>query len=386
MTFILEIFFFVSVFAIGYNYVLYPVAINLYCQFRRDPHLDKIDLSENLPKVTFVVAAFNEEKVITQKIENTFELDYPAEKLQIIIVSDGSDDDTASIAKGYTDKGVLAMHIPERQGKSAALNRALEKAEGDIILFSDANNDFNKQAVRELVKHFGDPEIGAVTGAKHIYASDEKEAAKGDGLYWKYEAFIKKAESEIGSITAAEGEILAVKKSLMNPIDPTKINDDAAITFDIVKSGYRMLYEPNARAEEHASSDLLDDITVKIRMTAGGFQTIAIESDYLFPPRTWFAFSFFSHKILRWVTPHMMMIAFLSNALLFELPVFKLLFVLQLVFYGTALYGWLNRGKQDLPTAVYVPMYFTAMNVALFKGFLRYINGSQKVTWDKAKR
>lgn len=386
MTFILELFFFISIFAIGYNYVLYPVAINLYCQFRRDPHLDKIDLEVELPKVTFVVAAYNEEKVITQKIENTLELDYPKEKLQIIIVSDGSDDDTATIAKSYSDKGIFAMHIPERQGKSAALNRALQKAEGEIILFSDANNDFNKQAVKELVKHFSDPKIGAVTGAKHIYASEQREAAKGDGLYWKYEAFIKKAESEIGSITAAEGEILAVKKSLMKPIDPNKINDDAAITFDIVKSGYRMLYEPNARSEEHASSDLIDDINVKIRMTAGGFQTMFNEASFLFPPKTWFAFSFFSHKILRWMTPHMLMMAFMTNAMLFEYYIFKLFFVVQLSFYGIAFYGWLNRSKEQLPTIIYVPMYFTVMNVALFRGFMRYVEGSQKVTWDKAKR
>lgn len=386
MTLILEIFFFVSIFTIGYNYVLYPVAINLYCQFRRDPHLDKIDLDVELPSVTFVVAAFNEEKVITQKIENTLELDYPKEKLQIIIVSDGSNDNTDPIAQSYSDKGILAMHIPERQGKSAALNRALEKAEGEIILFSDANNDFNQQAVKELVKHFSDPEIGAVTGAKHIYASEDREAAKGDGLYWKYEAFIKKAESDISSITAAEGEILAVKKSLMKPIDPNKINDDAAITFDIVKSGYRILYEPNARSEEHGSSDLMDDITVKVRMTAGGFQTMAIEAGYLFPPRTWFAFSFFSHKILRWITPHMMVVAFMSNAMLFEFFMFKLVFLAQLVFYGIAFYGWLNRAKENLSTVVYIPMYFTAMNIALFRGFLKYIEGSQKVTWDKAKR
>ena len=380
-----EFIFLFSVFLIVYNYFIYPVAINIATRFHRDPHLDKIDANFDLPTVTMIIAAFNEDKVIEAKIKNSLKLDYPKDKFQLIVVSDGSDDDTSSIAEKYSDDGVLSMHQPERRGKSAALNRGLEQATGDVIVFSDANNDFSENAIKALVQHFSDDEIGAVTGAKHIYSSDDRESAKGDGLYWKYEAMIKKAESSLGSITAAEGEILAVRKSLMKPIDPNNINDDAAITFDIVKSGYRMLYEEEARSEEEASKDLLDDVNVKIRMTAGGFQTIKNEASYLIPPRNWFAFSFFSHKILRWLTPHLMILAFACNWLLLAEVKYQFLLFLQFAFYAIALTGWFSRDK-SLPTFIYVPMYFCVMNLALFRGYLSYRKGAQGVNWKKAER
>jgi cellulose synthase/poly-beta-1,6-N-acetylglucosamine synthase-like glycosyltransferase len=382
----IEILLELSVFLIIYNYLFYPVAINIASKVRSDPHLNKIDLNFDLPTVSFIIAAYNEEKVIERKIKNTFELDYPKAKFQFIIVSDGSADATHKIASRYKKEGLLVLHQPERGGKSAALNRASKLATNEIIIFSDANNDFSKNAIRELVKHFSDPVIGAVTGAKHIYANSSRESSVGDGLYWKYEAFIKKAESYLGSITAAEGEILAVRKKLLKPIDPSNINDDAAITFDIVKSGFRILYEENALSQEEASTDLVDDINVKIRMTAGGFQTIANEFSFLFPPRNWFSFTFISHKVLRWITPHLMIVILLANLFLLEQNSFRILLAGQIIFYGTALYGWLNRNRVDLGTIFYVPMYFTIMNIALFRGFLRYLTGGQKVTWEKASR
>ena len=297
----------------------------------------------------------------------------------------GARPEDPEIVKKYSDQGVVNLHSPERKGKSAALNRAAEHARGDILVFSDANNDFSDDAIKHLVKHFNDEKVGAVTGAKKIYQNNSREASKGDGLYWNYESAIKKAESHLGSITAAEGEILAVRKSTFKSIDPTLINDDAAITFDLVKSGYRVLYEANAIAYEQASIDLVDDINVKIRMTSGGFQTISREKKFLFPPRSWFAFSFISHKVLRWLAPHLLILIFFLSIISLDNTLVKGFLFLQILFYLISIYGWFIR-KAYLPGWVYIPMYFSVMNVALFLGFIRYFNKSQGVNWTKAKR
>ena len=386
MYLLLQIVLFLSITLIVYNYFIYPFFIHVYSKYIADEHEKMISGNDYLPDVTMIIAAYNEEKVIESKIINSLALDYPSAKFELIVISDGSDDNTHEISKSFDSKKIKTMFQPKRQGKSAALNRALEEASGEIVVFSDANNDFSSNAIKELVKHFYDESIGAVTGAKHIYPSDDREASTGDGLYWKYEAIIKKAESKTGSITAAEGEIFAVKKNLLKPINPRNINDDAAITFDIVKSGYRVLYEENARSEEEASIDICDDIDVKVRMTAGGYQTIKNECKYLFPPRNFFSFSFISHKILRWLTPHFMILAFVSNFLLLFYNSYFLIFAFQLLFYFLALIGWLNRTKPNISNIFYVPMYFVVMNYALFLGFLKYVKGDQGVNWKKAKR
>lgn len=368
-----------------YNYFIYPLAIIFLSKLRVDPHLENISEFSDYPKVSFIIAAYNEELVIKQKITNTLSLEYPKDKFEIIIVSDGSDDSTPDIVREYSSEGIIGLHQSARQGKSAALNRAVECSSGEIIVFSDANNDFSIDSVKMLIKHFSDESIGAVTGAKHIYESNDRQAASGDGLYWKYESSIKQAESSLGSITGADGEILALRKEMFKPIDQSKINDDAAITFDIIKSGYRMIYEKEAKAYEEASKDLIEDFNVKVRMTAGGFQTLSFEKDYLFPPTNWFSFTFISHKVLRWLAPHFLIVMLLLPVLVLYRPEMLVFFLLQISFYSLSLYGWLNRTKK-LHSLFYIPMYFSSMNLALFYGFLRYINKNTDTIWKKAER
>jgi len=402
----LKIILFMSLFLIVYNHILYPLLVVLLAKILDDrqasiiddptasyethTHMEDAIKLMTYPKVSFIIAAYNEEKVIKDKLDNTLALNYPDNDFEIIVVSDGSDDKTVDIVKSFSDSGVISLHEDARSGKTSALNRAVLNASGDILVFSDANNDFSSNAVVKLVKHFSDNAIGGVTGAKHIYTSESRESAVGDGLYWKYESFIKKAESRLGSITAADGEIVAIRKSLYKPVNPELINDDAAITFDIVRSGHRIIYEPEARSYEQASEDLYDDINVKIRMTAGGYQTISYEWKYLFPPLNWFSFSFISHKVLRWITPHLMLLTFITSMLLSTLfsasIVYLFLLVAQLVFYLISLYGWNQRKSGNMPTLIYIPMYFTVMNIALFMGFIRYISNNQGVNWVKARR
>lgn len=368
-----------------YNYFIYPLLVISLSRLITDKHIKQIDTHNNYPSVSFIVAAYNEEKVIKAKIKNTLSIDYPSELIQIIVVSDGSSDSTPKIVKEFLPKGIISLHDTERKGKSAALNRGVELSTGEIIIFSDANNDFSNDSIKQLVKHFCDPKIGAVTGAKHIYDSESRQSAMGDGLYWKYESRIKEAESVLGSITGAEGEILAVRKKLFKPINASVINDDAAITFNVVSSGYRILYEKNAKAYEEASKDLIDDFNVKVRMTAGGFQTLSLQKKYLLTHLSWFSFTFISHKILRWLAPHFLIIILISPLFLLDRLEMKILMVLQFLFYTISLYGWFNRNKK-INKLIYIPMYFSAMNYALFVGFLRYINKNTKTIWKKADR
>ncbi len=385
MTDVVMIVIYTSIFLFLYNYLFYPVfIISLSRWFKKDTRVKMLEDNE-LPAVSFIIAAYNEEKVIAKKIENTLAIDYPKDIFQIIVVSDGSSDDTNKIVSGYSEQSVIGLHEDERKGKSAALNRGVELSTGEIIIFSDANNDFSRDSVKELVKHFSDKNIGAVTGAKHIYGSSDRQSSKGDGLYWKYESKIKQAESDLGSITGAEGEILAIRKSLFKPIDVNLINDDAAITFSVIKSGHRIIYEKNAKAFEEASKDLIDDFNVKVRMAAGAFQTLTIEKKYIFPPKNWFSFTFISHKVLRWFAPYFLLLMFFLPILKLERIDMLMFFVLQVIFYVISLYAWLNRDKK-LNTLLYVPMYFTVMNLALLRGGIRFLSKNTQSIWKKAER
>lgn len=373
-----------------YNYAIYPALIILYASLRTKHGASSNDTREHetgrLPRVTFLIAAYNEEKVIERKIENTLRIAYPVTLFEILVVSDGSDDNTHEIVSRYAGRGVQSLHQPARRGKTAALNRGVNAATGEIILFSDANNDFSEDAVLNLVRHFRNPAVGGVCGAKRIRPADQRMSTVGDSLYWKYESAIKYAESEIASITNADGEIFAIRKSLYDPIDERIINDDAQITIDLVRKGFRVLYEPCATSYEYASITIKDDFFVKVRMVAGGFQTIRENWRFLLPPRTWFAFTFLSHKVLRWLAPEFLVVVFVTSALLASQHPFLDLFVLQVVFYAVATAGWVFHGRIKLPSFIYLPFYFLVMNVAAAMGLYRYLRRIQTAHWRKAER
>jgi len=241
--------------------------------------------------------------------------------------------------------------------------------------------------LRELVKHFADASIGGACGVKKIKPADERQASMGDGLYWKYESAIKLAEGQLRSITNADGEIFAMRRSLYRPVDEKIINDDAQLTIDIVQQGYRVIYEPAAQSHEYASISIRDDFFVKVRMVAGGFQTVRENWRFLFPPRSWFAFTFLSHKLLRWLVPELLIGILSFSILLSGEPVYLALLLAQVAFYATALcaYPVVRRGG-TLPAIVYVPFYFCAMNLAALRGLHRYASGWQIQNWRKAQR
>jgi biofilm PGA synthesis N-glycosyltransferase PgaC len=337
------------------------------------------------PSVTLLIAAYNEERVIEGKLRNALAMRYPG-RLEIVVVSDGSTDRTPQIVDSFATHGVVSMHSPPRRGKTAALNRGVAAARGEILVFSDANNDFNPDALTALVRHFRDPAVGGVCGVKRIRDAAERQSSKGDGLYWRYESAIKTAEGRIGSITNADGEIFAMRRSLYRPIAEHIINDDAQITFDIIGQGQRILYEPAAQSVEYASIHIEDDFFVKVRMVAGGFQTLAHHWKKLLPPRSWFAFAFLSHKVLRYLMPLVLLLLLLTCLLRAGQPWGAGLLAAQAAFYGAAAVGYALIRRGRIPGLTYVPFYFTAMNVAAFMGLVRYLNGRQGTQWRKAQR
>ncbi len=383
---LLNVIFFVCAALTVYHYIVYPAIVILLARAAGKPVPPREPAEADWPTLTVVIAAYNEERVIHDKLLNTLSLDYPAGKLEVVVAADGSSDGTQKIAAQFADRGVRVLHDPQRRGKTSALNRALAVARGDIVVFSDANNLFNTDALRKLVRHFSDPEVGGVCGLKQIFESADRESAVGDGLYWKYESAIKMAESRLGSITNADGEIFAIRRALYRPLDERLINDDAAITFELVRSRHRVLYEPLARSYEQASITIEDDFNVKVRMVSGGFQTLQHYWRFLVPPRGAFAFAFFSHKILRWTAPELLMAMLASSAILAATgsTFYMAMLAMQLAFYLLAAAGWLLRKRGPLALPLYVPFYFCAMNTAALFGLYRHLTRSTQ--WKKAAR
>jgi|WetSurMetagenome_2_1015567.scaffolds.fasta_scaffold146344_1 poly-beta-1,6-N-acetyl-D-glucosamine synthase len=374
--------FWILIFIIAYHYVLFPLIIFLLATVFPKP----VRKGEYLPRVSLVIAAYNEEKILEQKIFNSFELEYPQENLEIIVVSDGSTDSTPQIAEKYSGKGVICLFDPPRRGKTAALNRALSIAKGDIVVFSDANSMYDRKAIKLLTRNFIDPKIGGVCGIKSIVKNVTRESSKGDSLFWDFESELKKMESQFGSISTGDGEIFAIRKELYKPIPEEVINDDTAITLDIIKKGYRVVYEPEAKSNEEASLILEDDFNVKARMVSGGYQTLSFYSKEFFPPKSFFAFQFLSHKVLRWIMPFILILLFLVNIFILH-GLFIVVLLLQSLFYLTAIIGYLARKRRGTLRVLYVPLYYCLMNVAAFLGFFHYLRRRPGVSiWKKAMR
>lgn len=373
-------------FVIFFHYVLFAPFIMILSKLLPKKHLISEDY---LPSVTFIVAAYNEERVIEQKIRNDLDMDYPREKLQYIVVSDGSSDSTAKIATSYSEQGVLSLHEDERRGKIAALNRAVTFAANEVLVFSDANSFFQKDAVRKLVRHLKDESVGGACGRKAIIQNEERKASLGDFLYWEYESRLKGAESKLSSIPTADGEIFAMKKELYRPIDSFIINDDTAITINIVKENKRVIYDHEAVTWEEASISLEDDFNVKARMVCGGIQMLALYPRELGPFSGWFGFQFFCHKTLRYFMWVLLILVFVTNiVLLTDGPFFVVFFFLQLAFYLLAVLGaFVDRMGMQSPALFYIPYYYCNVNFACLKGLIFFLRQKSIVDiWKKAQR
>lgn len=371
---------FLSLFLILYHYLIYPITLLILARIIGMP----IAKASFRPSVSLIIAAYNEEYVMESKLLNSLQLDYPKDRLEIIVVSDGSQDRTHSIASGFASTGVISIHSVPRKGKTAALNRALKVAQGEIVCFSDANTMFQADALLCLTRNFADASVGGVSGRKTILQNSSRVASFGDRCFWILESFLKDKQSLLSSIPTADGEIFAVRRGLLGTLPEDMINDDTVITFDLIEKGFRVVYDKEAIAAEEASINLEDDFKVKTRMVYGGWQILRRYHRMLLPPRTLFAWQFLSHKMLRHAMPVLLISLLFSSAVLGGF--FRGLFILQMIAYFVAAIGYWNRRK-SLPKLVYIPAYYTLMNLAALKGLVLFILGFNPLdTWKKASR
>lgn len=341
------------------------------------------------PYVSLVVPCFNEADYIEDKIKNSLLLDYPQDKLQLIFISDGSNDDTADRIKKYPQ--VLGLHEDARNGKAAAMNRAMQHVKGSIVVFCDANTELNSEAIREMVKHYANPKVGAVTGEKRIITKDKENASgAGEGIYWKYESFLKQLDSDFYTIVGAAGELMSYRTSLYKELPKDSLLDDLMQSMQIATDGYRVIYEKNAYAAETASANVGEELKRKVRIAAGAFQSMGrLPKAFNLLTNFKVSFLFISHRVLRWtLAPLSLLLIFLSNIpLALQLGgIYTCLLLAQIVFYSMALLGWYLANKQIKVKVLFVPYYFFIMNLCMYLGLIRFLRGKQSANWERAKR
>ena len=386
---IISMIFWIGILVVGYTYVGYGIIIYIFSKLKKRTNVLDSAPDEQLPSVTLLVAAYNEADIIREKIKNTLELDYPENKLEIFFVTDGSTDRTPEIVKEYP--AIQLFHSFERKGKIHAVNRVMKSVKTPIVIFCDANTDLNREAIKYIVRHYQDPTIGGVAGEKRILSKDKDNASgSGEGLYWKYESFLKKKDAEVYSIVGAAGELFSVRTELFEEPAENMIIEDFYLSMRITAKGYRFAYEPDAFAMETASASVKEEWKRKVRISAGGFQAMA-KLSYLLNPFRYgmLSFQYISHRVLRWtLAPLFLPIIFLANAwLAFSgIPFYQLIMILQVFFYGLAFLGYLLRDKKIGIKGFFVPYYFAVMNLSVYFGLNRYLRGKQSVVWEKAKR
>ncbi|QJD94575.1 glycosyltransferase family 2 protein [Mucilaginibacter robiniae] len=372
----------------GYGILLF-VIIKIKRILRGKPVIPTVTHDNQLPTCTLVVAAYNEESFMPEKIQNTLALHYPAGKLNFVFITDGSSDRTPDIIAAYPQ--ITLLHRPERRGKIAAVHRAMNAVNSDVVVFTDANTYLNTDALINICRHYQDANVGAVAGEKRVMVDETADATAGEGFYWKYESKLKTWDSELYTVVGAAGELFSIKTQLYKPVSETAILDDFMISLLVAKDGYRVIYEPNAYAQETSSANVQEELKRKIRIAAGGLQSIIwLKSLLNFFRTPLLSFQYISHRVLRWtVVPFLMLFALALNiAIVIDGGnwLYQLLLAGQVAFYTMALAGWLLEQRKVKVKLLFIPYYFCMMNYAVIRGIFRYFAGTQSAAWEKAQR
>ncbi|MEJ2720278.1 MAG: glycosyltransferase family 2 protein [bacterium] len=363
-----------------YSYIGYPLLLFLIRTLRKG---DRHSYSEAYrPPVCLLISAYNEEKVLRKKIENSLGLNYPQDKLRILVASDGSDDRTVAIAGDYADLGVEVFHRPNRAGKSAVLNEVMNAITEEVVVFTDANSLFAEDAIEKIVSHFENPSIGCVVGKLRYVDKHTTSVSKGEGLYWRYEGLLSMLESSLGSVLVANGSIFGIRRDLFTHLCP-EVANDFQLPIDIGSHGYGVVYEPGAVAFERSTIFWQEEFKRKVRIILRGLTGYSLMRGKLKGLRS---FQFISHKLLRWLVGPLLFLTLLSNAMLAgESTFFTAALVLQVVLYLAALNGWRVRRTRKPHPLFYVPFYFTMVNLAAVVAVKKFLSGERQSTWDKAE-
>jgi poly-beta-1,6-N-acetyl-D-glucosamine synthase len=387
-----------SIFVVFYAYLGYGLLLLILIRIKKAikkaaPFATNLPDSE-LPAVTLLVAAYNEAAWIEEKLRNSFALDYPLDKIHFFFVTDGSDDGTPSLIEQFPKPAGVQLklfHQAERKGKIAAVERVMPFVDTPIVVFTDANTTLNPEAIRKLVPYYLDPNVGSVSGEKRIAMTQEDEASSaGEGLYWKYESTLKRWDAQLYSLVGAAGELFSIRTSIYEPAPLDSIAEDFYTTLRIAQRGYRVLYAPEAYAVEQSSASVAEELKRKIRISAGGLQTIWRLRSLLNPFRYGvLTFQYVSHRVLRLtLAPLALPLLLVLNGLmaLQGSPFYGFLFALQCLFYLLAILGYFFERRKIKIKAFFIPYYFCMMNYAVYRGFFRLLAGKQSVLWERPLR
>ena len=389
-----KLFFWICLFLVFYTYIGYGlllyVLLLLKRTFGRKPPVLTLPADDQLPAVTLMICAFNEEEVIKEKMENIRQIDYPRDKFCVMWVTDGSTDRSNQLLSAYDD--VTLVFSPERRGKAAAMQHGLQENKAEFVVFTDANTMLNTNSIREIARLFMDERVGCVSGEKRVAArADGEVAAEGEGLYWRYESTLKRWDSELYSAMGAAGELFAVRMSHYRAAPSNALLDDFMISMLMVEDGHRIAYTSEAYAVEYGSANMHEESKRKRRIAAGGLQSIwwlrSLMNPLKYPVAS---FLFVSHRVLCWsVTPFAMLALIPLNVALILMgcgTVYTVIGVLQTLFYAAAAMGWLLDKIGRKSKLLYVPYYFMFMNVNVFRGISYLTTHHTSGTWEKAKR
>jgi len=372
-----KIIFWLAITILLYIYVGYPLFLIILSFFKKEKKGE--EKGEKIyPLVALIISVYNEEKVIEEKIKNALFLNYPREKLEIVIVSDGSEDRTNEIIKNYSSKfnNIKLYVVKPHLGKNIALNKVLPLISSEIVVFSDANSMYEKDSIKRLVRYFADDKIGCVVGELRYINKDKFNFGKGESLYWKYESAIKMLESRLGSVLVANGSIFAIRRGLYSPLEPDVAND-FQLPMEIGNKGYRIIYEPKAVAYEKPAANSREEFERKLRIINRGWTAFLKLYRKINGLRL---FQFISHKLLRWLMGIFLILIFLSNIFLIDYPFYGVIFFLQLIFYGMALMGtFFPRYK-----VFHLPFYFCLINFTSLVALFNFLRGKRYITWKSA--
>jgi cellulose synthase/poly-beta-1,6-N-acetylglucosamine synthase-like glycosyltransferase len=380
-----ELILWTSLALVAYSYAGYPLLIwtcaRLFGRRREIPAAADADW----PAVTLLIAAHNEERWIGPRLENALAQDYPLDRLEVLVASDGSRDATVTIASAFAARGVRVLDFPENRGKATVLNAGIQEARHPLVVFSDANTFFEPEAMRRLVRWFADPAVGAVCG--RLVLTDPRKGRNVDSLYWKYETFLKKCESRLGALLGANGAIYALRKEDYVPIPPDTLVDDFVIPLvSKLKTGKGVIYDDEAVAWEESPPGIGDEFRRRSRIGAGGFQALLRLLPLLSPARGWVAFSFLSHKVLRWLSPFLLVLALAANLSCLDSTFHAAVLATQVAFYLVSAVGAYLPGRGTLSKLIRLPAMFTSMNLALLAGFWNWLAGPQRGAWQRTTR
>ncbi|MBN2034867.1 MAG: glycosyltransferase family 2 protein [Deltaproteobacteria bacterium] len=378
----MKVIFWVSVLLIFYAYVGYPLLTVLLSFFVKRP-VQKGDIE---PHVTFLITAYNEEKNIREKLENTLGLDYPKEKLEIVVASDGSTDKTDEIVREFDEKGVILQRVEGRVGKTETQNQAVKRAKGDVIIFSDATTSYSREAIRKIVRNYADPTVGAVSGRYEYVDPSGSSVGSGTIAFWRYENFIKSRQTQIKTITGCCGCIYSVRRELYEAL-PRDIISDLVEPLKILEKGHRIAFEPEAVAYEKTEESAKEEFSMRVRVITRGMNGLAYAKRLLnASEHSFVAFQLYSHKILRWAVPLLLIFIFFSNLMVLDQPFYVFTFVAQSAFYALALLGWILEKTGRKARLVFLPLYFCVVNLASLRAAWSFLQGRKMATWETVRK